>query len=137
MLIQDKQSRSLRFNEPWKKIEKKMEKKKTLEKKTEKHKTKWQNVKQIEMCTDNTCNSMVACIVNRFVVDPRTTSNQTLCVCSSPPPDAVAYAALLRNELLGAGIETVPDPHTDDRRHAVLSQDSHNLFRVRGATGKY
>lgn len=49
----------------------------------------------------------------------------------SPPPDAVAYAALLRNELLGAGIETVPDPHTDDRRHAVLSQDSHSLFRVR------
>uniref|UniRef100_A0A8C2CZG8 Fizzy/cell division cycle 20 related 1b n=1 Tax=Cyprinus carpio TaxID=7962 RepID=A0A8C2CZG8_CYPCA len=34
--------------------------------------------------------------------------------------DAVAYAALLRNELLGAGIETVPDPHTDDRRHTIL-----------------
>lgn len=52
-----------------------------------------------------------------------------------PPPfllaDAVAYAALLRNELLGAGIETVPDPHTDDRRHAVLSQDTHSLFKVR------
>lgn len=46
-------------------------------------------------------------------------------------PDAVAYAALLRNELLGAGIEAVPDPHTDERRHAVLSQDSHSLFRVR------
>lgn len=44
--------------------------------------------------------------------------------------DAVAYAALLRNELLGAGIETVPDPHTDDRRHAILSQDIHSLFRV-------
>lgn len=44
--------------------------------------------------------------------------------------DAVAYAALLRNELLGAGIESVPDPHTDDRRHAVVSQDSHSLFRV-------
>ncbi|XP_053537462.1 fizzy-related protein homolog isoform X1 [Ictalurus punctatus] len=43
--------------------------------------------------------------------------------------DAVAYAALLRNELLGAGIETVPDPHTDDRRHAILSQDIHSLFR--------
>ncbi|XP_028832281.1 fizzy-related protein homolog isoform X1 [Denticeps clupeoides] len=43
--------------------------------------------------------------------------------------DAAAYSALLRNELLGAGIETVPDPHTDDRRHAVLSQDSHSLFR--------
>lgn len=45
-------------------------------------------------------------------------------------PDAVAYAALLRNELLGAGIESVPDPHTDERRHTVLSQDSHSLFRV-------
>lgn len=44
--------------------------------------------------------------------------------------DAVAYAALLRNELLGAGIETVPDPHTDDRHHAVLFEDSHSLFRV-------
>ncbi|CAG5897041.1 unnamed protein product [Menidia menidia] len=54
---------------------------------------------------------------------------------ASHPPSAlllahaVAYAALLRNELLGAGIETVPDPHTDDRRHAVLAQDSHGLFR--------
>lgn len=45
--------------------------------------------------------------------------------------DAVAYAALLRNELLGAGIETVPDPHTDDRRQAILSQEIHSLFRVR------
>lgn len=44
--------------------------------------------------------------------------------------DAVAYAALLRNELLGAGIESVPDPHTDDRRHTILSQDTHSLFRV-------
>lgn len=44
--------------------------------------------------------------------------------------DAVAYAALLRNELLGAGIETVPDPHTDDRRNTILSQDTHSLFRV-------
>uniref|UniRef100_A0A672MBR2 Fizzy-related protein homolog n=1 Tax=Sinocyclocheilus grahami TaxID=75366 RepID=A0A672MBR2_SINGR len=43
--------------------------------------------------------------------------------------DAVAYAALLRNELLGAGIETVPDPHTDDRRHTILMQDTHSLFR--------
>ncbi|XP_026169214.1 fizzy-related protein homolog isoform X3 [Mastacembelus armatus] len=48
---------------------------------------------------------------------------------SDSSKDAVAYAALLRNELLGAGIETVPDPHTDERRHAALSQDSHSLFR--------
>uniref|UniRef100_A0A8C1ADS3 Fizzy/cell division cycle 20 related 1b n=1 Tax=Cyprinus carpio carpio TaxID=630221 RepID=A0A8C1ADS3_CYPCA len=44
--------------------------------------------------------------------------------------DAVAYAALLRNELLGAGIETVPDPHTDDRRNTLVTQDTHSLFRV-------
>uniref|UniRef100_A0A3B3RQ84 Fizzy and cell division cycle 20 related 1 n=1 Tax=Paramormyrops kingsleyae TaxID=1676925 RepID=A0A3B3RQ84_9TELE len=43
--------------------------------------------------------------------------------------DTVAYVALLRNELLGAAIETVPDPHTDDRRHAHLSQDTHSLFK--------
>uniref|UniRef100_A0A8C8M6X5 CDC20/Fizzy WD40 domain-containing protein n=1 Tax=Oncorhynchus tshawytscha TaxID=74940 RepID=A0A8C8M6X5_ONCTS len=44
--------------------------------------------------------------------------------------DTVAYAALLRNELLGAGIESVPDLHTEDRRHTVFSQDTHSLFRV-------
>uniref|UniRef100_A0A8C6L1C5 Fizzy/cell division cycle 20 related 1b n=1 Tax=Nothobranchius furzeri TaxID=105023 RepID=A0A8C6L1C5_NOTFU len=49
---------------------------------------------------------------------------------SDSSKDAVAYAALLRNELLGAGMETVADPHADDRRHAVLAQDSHSLFRV-------
>uniref|UniRef100_A0A8C7QLV1 Fizzy/cell division cycle 20 related 1b n=1 Tax=Oncorhynchus mykiss TaxID=8022 RepID=A0A8C7QLV1_ONCMY len=43
--------------------------------------------------------------------------------------DTVAYAALLRNELLGAGIESVPDLHTEDRRHTVFSQDTHSLFR--------
>ncbi|XP_036376967.1 fizzy-related protein homolog isoform X1 [Megalops cyprinoides] len=43
--------------------------------------------------------------------------------------DAVAYAALLRNELLGAGIETVPDPHADDRRHALPTEGTHSLFR--------
>uniref|UniRef100_A0AAQ4PZL3 Fizzy-related protein homolog n=1 Tax=Gasterosteus aculeatus aculeatus TaxID=481459 RepID=A0AAQ4PZL3_GASAC len=48
---------------------------------------------------------------------------------SDSSKDAVAYAALLRNELLGAGIESVPDTHTDDRRPSVRSQDSHSLFR--------
>ncbi|XP_013996213.2 fizzy-related protein homolog [Salmo salar] len=43
--------------------------------------------------------------------------------------DTVAYAALLRNELLGAGIESVPNLHTEDRRHTVFSQDTHSLFR--------
>ncbi|KAK7944787.1 hypothetical protein WMY93_000515 [Mugilogobius chulae] len=48
---------------------------------------------------------------------------------SDTSKDTVAYAALLRNELLGAGIETVPDPHTDDRHHTMLFQDSHSLFK--------
>uniref|UniRef100_A0AAQ4PVE4 Fizzy-related protein homolog n=1 Tax=Gasterosteus aculeatus aculeatus TaxID=481459 RepID=A0AAQ4PVE4_GASAC len=41
---------------------------------------------------------------------------------SDSSKDAVAYAALLRNELLGAGIESVPDTHTDDRRPSVLPE---------------
>ncbi|KAF3858667.1 hypothetical protein F7725_011868 [Dissostichus mawsoni] len=45
---------------------------------------------------------------------------------SDSSKDAVAYAALLRNELLGAGIESVPDPHTDDRRQARVPFDSDN-----------
>uniref|UniRef100_A0A671LR61 Fizzy-related protein homolog n=1 Tax=Sinocyclocheilus anshuiensis TaxID=1608454 RepID=A0A671LR61_9TELE len=50
--------------------------------------------------------------------------------------DAVAYAALLRNELLGAGIETMPDPHTDDRRHTILMQDTHNSLSRKKLTGE-
>ncbi|KAG9350968.1 hypothetical protein JZ751_024857 [Albula glossodonta] len=49
--------------------------------------------------------------------------------------DAVAYAALLRNELLGAGIEAVPDPHADGRRHALPAEGNHSLFRVRAQEG--
>ncbi|MFC6236229.1 hypothetical protein ACFPZL_14155, partial [Leucobacter soli] len=30
--------------------------------------------------------------------------------------DGLAYSALLKNELLGAGIEKVQDPQTEDRR---------------------
>uniref|UniRef100_A0A8C6L0I7 Fizzy/cell division cycle 20 related 1b n=1 Tax=Nothobranchius furzeri TaxID=105023 RepID=A0A8C6L0I7_NOTFU len=55
---------------------------------------------------------------------------------SDSSKDAVAYAALLRNELLGAGMETVADPHADDRRHAVLAQDSHSLFRAVSPDGE-
>ncbi|KAG5849999.1 hypothetical protein ANANG_G00077630 [Anguilla anguilla] len=43
--------------------------------------------------------------------------------------DAVAYAALLRNELLGAGIEAVADPHADGRRQALPAEGTHSLFR--------
>ncbi|KAG2461783.1 FZR1 protein, partial [Polypterus senegalus] len=41
----------------------------------------------------------------------------------------MAYAALLKNELLGAGIEKVTDPQTEDRRFQVPMQERRNLFR--------
>uniref|UniRef100_A0A8C5HHC1 Fizzy-related protein homolog n=1 Tax=Gouania willdenowi TaxID=441366 RepID=A0A8C5HHC1_GOUWI len=47
---------------------------------------------------------------------------------SDSSKDAVTYAALLRNELLGSGIETVQDPHTDERRHAVPSTPKNIYF---------
>ncbi|KAK1165114.1 hypothetical protein AOXY_G13563 [Acipenser oxyrinchus oxyrinchus] len=43
--------------------------------------------------------------------------------------DSVAYAALLKNELLGAGIEKVTDPQTEDRRFQMPMQERSNLFR--------
>ncbi|XP_038650141.1 fizzy-related protein homolog [Scyliorhinus torazame] len=43
--------------------------------------------------------------------------------------DGVAYAALLKNELLGAGIEKVSDPQTEDRRFQMPMQERRNLFR--------
>lgn len=49
---------------------------------------------------------------------------------SSPSADGVAYAALLKNELLGAGIEKVSDPQTEDRRFQMPMQERRNLFRV-------
>ncbi|RXM99269.1 Fizzy-related protein-like [Acipenser ruthenus] len=47
----------------------------------------------------------------------------------SPVADSVAYAALLKNELLGAGIEKVTDPQTEDRRFQMPMQERSNLFR--------
>uniref|UniRef100_A0A8C5FM54 CDC20/Fizzy WD40 domain-containing protein n=1 Tax=Gadus morhua TaxID=8049 RepID=A0A8C5FM54_GADMO len=49
--------------------------------------------------------------------------------------DTVAYAALLRNELLGAGMEAMVEPHADDRRQAVLTPSARSLFRVGEAEG--
>lgn len=43
--------------------------------------------------------------------------------------DGVAYAALLKNELLGADIEKVSDPQTEDRRFQMPMQERRNLFR--------
>lgn len=48
----------------------------------------------------------------------------------------MAYAALLRNELLGAGIEAVADPHADGRRHVLPTEGTHSLFRVRDGQGE-
>ena len=47
----------------------------------------------------------------------------------------VAYAALLRNELLGAGMEAVVEPLADDRRQAILTPSARSLFRVGEAEG--
>ncbi|XP_064415504.1 fizzy-related protein homolog [Latimeria chalumnae] len=43
--------------------------------------------------------------------------------------DGVAYAALLKNELLGAGIEKITDPQMEDWRFHIPMQDRRNLFR--------
>uniref|UniRef100_A0A8C4QBL4 Fizzy-related protein homolog n=1 Tax=Eptatretus burgeri TaxID=7764 RepID=A0A8C4QBL4_EPTBU len=43
--------------------------------------------------------------------------------------DSLAYAALLRNELLGAGIEKVSDPQGEERRLEGASPARRNLFQ--------
>lgn len=49
------------------------------------------------------------------------------------PADGLAYSALLKNELLGAGIEKVQDPQTEDRRLQPSTPERRSLFNVRGA----
>lgn len=57
---------------------------------------------------------------------------------SSPPKhtfgftDGLAYSALLKNELLGAGIEKVQDPQTEDRRLQPSTPEKKSLFTVSG-----
>lgn len=42
--------------------------------------------------------------------------------------DGLAYSALLKNELLGAGIEKVQDPQTEDRRLQPSTPEHKGLF---------
>ncbi|XP_048668085.1 fizzy-related protein homolog [Marmota marmota marmota] len=42
--------------------------------------------------------------------------------------DGLAYSALLKNELLGAGIEKVQDPQTEDRRLQPSTPEKKGLF---------
>ncbi|XP_006869014.1 PREDICTED: fizzy-related protein homolog isoform X3 [Chrysochloris asiatica] len=44
--------------------------------------------------------------------------------------DGLAYSALLKNELLGAGIEKVQDPQTEDRRLQPSTPERKSLFTV-------
>lgn len=46
------------------------------------------------------------------------------------PTDGLAYSALLKNELLGAGIEKVQDPQTEDRRLQLSTPEKKGLFTV-------
>lgn len=49
---------------------------------------------------------------------------------SGPPADGLAYSALLKNELLGAGIEKVQDPQSEDRRLQPSTPAKRSLFSV-------
>uniref|UniRef100_A0A665TG98 Fizzy-related protein homolog n=1 Tax=Echeneis naucrates TaxID=173247 RepID=A0A665TG98_ECHNA len=44
--------------------------------------------------------------------------------------DGLAYSALLKNELLGAGIEKIQDPQTEDRRLQPTTPEKRSLFNV-------
>uniref|UniRef100_A0A8C6T0J6 Fizzy-related protein homolog n=1 Tax=Neogobius melanostomus TaxID=47308 RepID=A0A8C6T0J6_9GOBI len=44
--------------------------------------------------------------------------------------DGLAYSALLKNELLGAGIEKIHDPQTEDRRLQPATPETRSLFNV-------
>ena len=44
--------------------------------------------------------------------------------------DGLAYSALLKNELLGAGIEKIHDPQTEDRRLQPATPEKRSLFSV-------
>jgi len=64
-------------------------------------------------------------------------SLQSCLLLPSPVPkrsfgftDGLAYSALLKNELLGAGIEKVQDPQTEDRRLQPSNPEKKSLFTV-------
>lgn len=52
---------------------------------------------------------------------------------SLPSADGLAYSALLKNELLGAGIEKVQDPQSEDRRLQPSTPAKRSLFSVNTA----
>lgn len=52
----------------------------------------------------------------------------------APAADGLAYSALLKNELLGAGIEKVQDPQTEDRRLQPSTPEKRSLFSVSGVS---
>lgn len=51
-----------------------------------------------------------------------------------PAADGLAYSALLKNELLGAGIEKVQDPQSEDRRLQPSTPAKRSLFSVNTVT---
>lgn len=53
------------------------------------------------------------------------------CLCFIYLADGQAYSALLKNELLGAGIEKIQDPQTEDRRLQPSIPEKRSLFSVR------
>lgn len=61
-------------------------------------------------------------------------SKRTLVLTSA---DGLAYSALLKNELLGAGIEKVQDPQSEDRRLQPSTPAKRSLFNVRTLTWLY
>lgn len=54
-----------------------------------------------------------------------------------PEADGLAYSALLKNELLGAGIEKVQDPQSEDRRLQPSTPAKRSLFSVRNSNINY
>ncbi|XP_070563589.1 fizzy-related protein homolog isoform X2 [Ptychodera flava] len=50
---------------------------------------------------------------------------------SEAAKDGLAYHCLLKNELLGAGIEKIKDPQAEDRRLSLNSPESRNLFQFK------
>ncbi|KAI2668050.1 hypothetical protein H4Q32_004687 [Labeo rohita] len=54
-----------------------------------------------------------------------TPASSRLSLCAA---DGLAYSALLKNELLGAGIEKVQDPQTEDRRLQPSTPEKRRLF---------
>ncbi|KAM9480444.1 fizzy-related protein homolog isoform 4-T7 [Salvelinus alpinus] len=55
-------------------------------------------------------------------------NRKTKDVTSDGSKDGLAYSALLKNELLGAGIDKVQDPQTEDRRLQPSTPEKRSLF---------